>query len=117
MAGILDRVALVTGAGSAEGIGFATARSLAAAGARVAITSTTKRIFERLETLGAGHAALTADLTIVEDVSELINAVQAKFGRIDIIVNNAGMVQQGTDFKSSRIENMTDAEWQRHLVY
>jgi NAD(P)-dependent dehydrogenase (short-subunit alcohol dehydrogenase family) len=31
-------------------------------------------------------------------------------------VNNAGMVQQGVDFKSSRIEDITDAEWQRHLA-
>ncbi len=116
MAGVLDRVALVTGAGSAEGIGFATARALAAGGARVALTSTTKRIFERLENLGAGHAAFTADLTLVEDVAELINAVKAKFGRIDIVVNNAGMVQQGTNFKSSRIEKITDEEWQRHLA-
>ena len=116
MAGVLDRVALVTGAGSAEGIGFACARALAAAGAQVALTSTTKRIFERLETLGEGHAAFTADLTIPEDVDKLINAVKAKFGRIDIVVNNAGMVQQGTNFKSSRIEKITDAEWQRHLA-
>ena len=116
MAGVLDRIALVTGAGSTEGIGFACARALAAAGARVAMTSTTKRIFERLETLGSGHAAFTADLTMVEDVSQLVNAVQGKFGRIDIVVNNAGMVQQGINFKSSRIEDITDAEWHRHLA-
>jgi 3-oxoacyl-[acyl-carrier protein] reductase len=116
MAGVLDRVALVTGAGSAEGIGFACAKALAAGGARVALTSTTKRIFERLETLGANHAAFTADLTVVEDVTALINAVKEKFGRIDIVVNNAGMVQQGIDFKSSRIEHITDADWQRHLA-
>jgi 3-oxoacyl-[acyl-carrier protein] reductase len=116
MAGVLDRIALVTGAGSAEGIGFATAKALAAGGARVALTSTTKRIFERLETFGEGHAAFTADLTSAKETEELIRAVKAKFGRIDIVVNNAGMVQQGTDFKSSRIENITDAEWQRHLA-
>jgi 3-oxoacyl-[acyl-carrier protein] reductase len=116
MAGFIDRVALVTGSGSAEGIGFACARALAARGAQVAITSTTKRIFERLETLGEVHAAFTADLTVAKDVSELISAVRAKFGRIDIVVNNAGMVQQGIDFKSSRIEDITDAEWQRHLA-
>jgi 3-oxoacyl-[acyl-carrier protein] reductase len=116
MTGVLDRIALVTGAGSAEGIGFATAKALAAGGARVTLTSTTKRIFERLETLGEGHAAFTADLTIAEDVNELIRAVNAKFGRIDIVVNNAGMVQQGIEFKSSRIEKITDEDWQRHLA-
>ena len=116
MAGVLDRVALVTGAGSAEGIGFATAKVLAAAGACVTLTATTKRIFERLETLGEGHAAFTADLTSAKETDELIRAVNARFGCIDIVVNNAGMVQQGTEFKSSRIEKMTDEDWQRHLA-
>ena len=116
MAGVLGRIALVTGAGSAEGIGFACARALAAAGAKVALTSTTKRIFERLETLGEGHAAFTAGLTRVAEVNELISAVTAKFGTIDIVVNNAGMVQQGIDFRSSRIEDISDEDWQRHLA-
>jgi 3-oxoacyl-[acyl-carrier protein] reductase len=116
MTGVLDRIALVTGAGSAEGIGFATAKALAAGGARVALTSTTKRIFERLETLGEVHAAFTTDLTSAKETDELIRAVNARFGRIDIVVNNAGMVQQGTEFKSSRIEKMTDEDWQRHLA-
>ncbi len=116
MAGVLGRIALVTGAGSAEGIGFACARALAAAGAKVALTSTTGRIFERLKALGEGHAAFTADLTRVAEVNELIAAVIAKFGVIDIVVNNAGMVQQGIDFKSARIEDLGDADWQRHLA-
>ena len=47
MSGVKDRVALVTGAGSPEGIGFATARLLYSAGAKIAITSTTDRINER----------------------------------------------------------------------
>ena len=53
MSGVKNRVALVTGAGSAGGIGFATARLLKEAGAKVAVTSTTDRIFERLEDLKA----------------------------------------------------------------
>ena len=52
MTGVKGRTALVTGAGSADGIGFATARLLLAAGARVAITSTTDRIYDRLAELG-----------------------------------------------------------------
>jgi len=63
MAGVEGRVALVTGAGSAEGIGFATARLLRAKGAKVAITSTTDRIFERLKELGgAAYGAAKAGL-------------------------------------------------------
>jgi 3-oxoacyl-[acyl-carrier protein] reductase len=68
MTGVKGRTALVTGAGSADGIGFATARFLLTAGAKVAITSTTGRIFERLAELGGGAAATfaqPADLTMV----------------------------------------------------
>ena len=50
MTGVKDKVALVTGAGSPNGIGFATAKLLHAAGARVAITSTTDRIQEPMRT-------------------------------------------------------------------
>ncbi len=51
MSGIKNRIALVTGAGSANGIGYTTANLLRAAGAKVAITSTTERIYQRLKEL------------------------------------------------------------------
>ena len=52
MAGVAGRVALVTGAGAPGGIGFAIARTLAAAGARMAVTATTARIHDRAAELG-----------------------------------------------------------------
>ncbi len=116
MTGVMGRVALVTGCGSAGGIGFAVARALAAAGARVAITSTTERIFERLAELGEGHAGFVADLTDAGAVAGLVAEVLARFGQIDILVNNAGMVQTGIDFETSRIEAMADEVWARHLA-
>ena len=61
-----DKVALVTGAGSPTGIGFACARVLAREGASVAVASTTDRIHERAATLhgdGADAAGFIADLT------------------------------------------------------
>ena len=60
------RVALVTGAGSPHGIGFATARLLARQGAKIALTSTTARITDRareLEAAGAEAFAMPADLS------------------------------------------------------
>ncbi len=115
MTGVSGRFALVTGAGSPEGIGFATARLLAAAGATVAVTSTTRRIFARQEELGKAHFAATADLTSSTEASVLVKAVKQAFGRIDIVVNNAGMVQVGKRTKASLLEKIDDAEWQRHF--
>jgi len=116
MVGLEGRVALVTGAGSAEGIGFACAQALAKCGAKVAISATTARILERCEALLAPEkAAFTADLTDPDAAAELAKSVVKRFGRIDILVNNAGMIQSGKRVKNSRIETVSDEEWRRHL--
>src|SRR5580692_7650804 len=90
------KVALVTGAGSPRGIGFATARLLARQGAKVAITSTTKRIEDRAHELSAQSPdvlGLAADLCEFSRTQALVQDVLARFGRIDVLVNNAGMTQ------------------------
>lgn len=115
MPGVAGRIALVTGCGSDAGIGFATARALAKAGARVAITSTTSRIFDRLAELGEGHGAFIADLTDAKAVSELMRQVKKTLGIIDVVVNNAGLGQSGKKVQAAPIERMRDADWQRHL--
>ena len=92
------RVALVTGAGSPTGIGYATARVLGREGAMLAIGSTTDRIHERAEELrAAGFVAegFPADLTDRTAVNEMVSRVRERFERIDILVNNAGMVAVG----------------------
>jgi 3-oxoacyl-[acyl-carrier protein] reductase len=118
MTGVAGRRALVTGAGSAEGIGFATARILAEQGALVAITSTTKRIFDRLDEMpdgGAGHVAFVADLTRPKAAERLVGEATLALGRIDILVNNAGMVQIGHPQKASLLHLIDDAEWARAI--
>lgn len=94
-----DRVALVTGAGSDAGIGFATAKMLVNHGAKTVITATSDRIYARLKELDAGDRAMAyiADLTDRHQVSDLTHAVIQTFGRIDILVNNAGMAQTGRE--------------------
>jgi 3-oxoacyl-[acyl-carrier protein] reductase len=95
------RVALVTGCGSADGIGFATARLLARLGARIAITSTTAdRIEAREAELRAEAAdvfARVADLTDRQQAFELVAAAQGALGPTDVLVNAAGMVQTGVE--------------------
>ena len=92
------RVALVTGAGSPQGIGFATARLLAQQGAKIAITSTTQRINDRARELASQTAdvfAFPADLCDHDRTRALVEQVFSRFGRIDVLVNNAGMTQIG----------------------
>jgi len=118
MANFDGLVALVTGAGSADGIGFATAKALAAGGARVAITSTTDRIEARLDELPADASAklaLVADLTKERQVEKVLARVLKRFGRLDILINNAGMIQTGERARASRVQEITTDEWKRAI--
>jgi 3-oxoacyl-[acyl-carrier protein] reductase len=90
-----SRHALVTGCGSARGIGFASARILARLGARVSITSTTERIHARATESGAGVFGIVADLTDRLQARSVAAAAREAHGPIDILVNAAGMVQTG----------------------
>jgi len=112
MAGVAGRVALVTGAGAADGIGFACARLLKAAGARVAITSTTGRIFDRLAELGGeGSFAATADLADPAQAARLAAGVRAALGPVEILVNNAGMAQTGRAAKREPLSRLPEESW------
>ncbi len=103
------RRALVTGAGSADGIGFAAARLLAAHGDEVTITATTERVHERAQELG-GATGLVADLTSWDEAERV-----AATGPFDVLVNNAGMVQTGIDAPDRLFTEMSEAEWLRGI--
>jgi 3-oxoacyl-[acyl-carrier protein] reductase len=111
-------VALVTGCGSEQGIGFACARRLGALGARVAITSTTGRIEDRAEQLRADGATVTAhvaDLAIEDEALSLGTSVESAFGRVDILVNAAGIARSGTVPAESLFAELTAKEWAAEL--
>ena len=114
MAKATGRVALVTGAGAPGGIGFATARALVAAGARVAVTATSARIHDRAEELGC--TGFIADLTDPAQVASLFATVEAALGPVEILVNNAGMVQTGKAIEDARLAEIDDAAWAHHLA-
>jgi 3-oxoacyl-[acyl-carrier protein] reductase len=111
---VAGRVALVTGAGSEGGIGLAVARALAAAGARVAITSTTARIHDRARDIGA--FAAVADLTDPGAAERLLAEVESALGPLAILVNNAGMVQTGRRVKRATLAGLPDESWASHLA-
>jgi 3-oxoacyl-[acyl-carrier protein] reductase len=113
------QTALITGAGSAQGIGFAVARRLRAAGVRVVITSTTDRIHTRARELdagGEGALSFIADLTVETEVQRLIDSVLSRAGRIDILVNNAGMAQTGRTMEGKPLIKTSFAEWQNQIA-
>jgi len=115
-----DRIALITGAGSPTGIGFATARVLGREGAALAIASTTDRIHERaaeLTALGCEAAGFVADLTDRDQSRTMVAAVLEVFGRIDILVNNAGMVTVDMAEQSSgAFAELDDDVWDLDLA-
>jgi NAD(P)-dependent dehydrogenase (short-subunit alcohol dehydrogenase family) len=87
------RVAIVTGA--ADGIGWATAQRLAADGVRVALLDLRgDAARDRARELGEGHLGLGCDVASAPDVTSAVRAVREGFGRIDVLVNNAGIGDQ-----------------------
>ena len=91
---LAGRTALVTGAGSPDGIGLAVARLLGELGAAVAVTATTDRIHERaaeLRSAGVEATGVVVDLTDAGRVERAVGAVTAALGAPQILVNNAGM--------------------------
>src|ERR1700730_3655984 len=114
-----DQVAIITGAGSAQGIGFAIARALLQLGATVAITATSERIYLRakeLDETGNRVFAFVADLTDEKQVESSVRTVQDRFGFIQILVNNAGMAKDGKQPASGVLDDLSLAEWQQQIA-
>jgi len=112
MAGRLSgAVALVTGASS--GIGEATARSLAAEGAKVALLARRVDRIEKLapEIAGQGHTALAIECDVTDQggVAEAVSRTVGDFGRLDVVVNNAGLMLLGP------IPGAPTEEWERMI--
>ncbi len=106
--------ALVTGAGSADGIGFATARAFARAGHPVVLASLSARIEDRAAQLRAeGHSAVSHAVDLTDPVA--VAAMVAAAGPVDILVNNAGMASQGVLDPGGPLETMSYEAWRLAL--
>lgn len=114
------QVALVTGAGSPSGIGFAIARGLGRDGALLALVSTTERIHARaaeLQAEGIRAHGYVADLTLPDAAQRVVQSLHTEFGRLDICVNNAGMtVVTEQEQLDQPIDTLTLADWEKSLA-
>lgn len=106
MSNIKDAVTIITGASS--GIGAATARRLAAEGAKVVLAA---RSTDKLEALSAdirnnGGTVIwkATDVTNAEDLKSLVETAESEFGTIDNLINNAGLMLLG-EWKNIRVED------------
>ncbi|MGI8447680.1 MAG: SDR family NAD(P)-dependent oxidoreductase [Streptosporangiaceae bacterium] len=113
------RVSVVTGAGSPDGIGFATATILAELGSAVMVSATSARIDDRVSELrraGFDAAGFTGDLTDADTASGLVSATLRNWGRLDIVVNNAGMISTtNPDFEEGTVGSTSLPTWQASL--
>ena len=94
---IKGKVVIITGA--SMGIGLSTARLFGAGGAKVVLVARSsqrlKELAEELQNQGCEAAALTVDMCDPEAVHQMVGQVFAQFGRIDILINNAGQACAG----------------------
>jgi NAD(P)-dependent dehydrogenase (short-subunit alcohol dehydrogenase family) len=103
---LADRVAIVTGAG--RGIGAATALALAQAGAHVAVVDIDQAAAEKTAAaLGPRGLALGADVGDLASIDRMTRRVAEAFGRIDVLVNNAGVTRR------AYIMDLGEDDWER----
>lgn len=108
MSGLFDlsgKVAVVTGANA--GIGQAIALALAGAGADVALVGRTPahETLAQVEALGRRAVLVSADLSSIEPVDRIVAETLAKLGRLDILINNAGIIRRADSV------DFTEADW------
>jgi 3-oxoacyl-[acyl-carrier protein] reductase len=101
------KVAIVTGA--AQGIGAAVARAFAREGARVAAVDVARERAEALAAAlrdgGAESIGVACNVAVRAEVDAMVAAVEARWGRVDVLVNNAGII------RPAMLERMSAAQW------
>jgi 3-oxoacyl-[acyl-carrier protein] reductase len=106
-----DKVILITG--SSQGIGKAIALKFATLGAKIALNDISskeenlKKTKEEIEKSGGQAKYFFADVSKLEEVEKMIGDIQKDFGKLDVLINNAGITQDRT------LAKMTKEEWQK----
>jgi len=113
MSRVAGKVAIVTGAASDPGLGRAIAQTLAREGARVVVTDVdepgVRRCADAIRAAGGEAIALRQDVTSESGWQDVVERALAQFGRLDVLVNNAGIAVL------KPLEAMTLAEWNRQI--
>jgi 3-oxoacyl-[acyl-carrier protein] reductase len=112
MNGLKGKVAVVTG--SSKGIGASVAEHLAAAGATVVVNYASSKtgadaVVARISQSGGQAIAIQADVSKAEDIDRMFSEIKKQFGRVDVLVNNAGT------YEFAPLESITPEHIQRHL--
>ena len=106
------KVAIVTGAG--QGLGAAIARLFADHGAQVVVadikTDNAAAVVKKIENAGGRGLVLGTDVTVEDDARHLMNETVRQLGRIDVLVNNAGVASSGT------VTDVNEEEWERVMA-
>ena len=108
------KVALVTGVAKTNSIGFNTARVLAGEGALLALVDISPKVHDCAEILrGEGFTVSShvADLTKMDQVQKAVAEAAGCYGRIDVLVNNAGMVVEGMEEDFTDFAHLSEAQW------
>ena len=108
--GLTGKVALVTGAGSQKGFGKGIALGLAKEGCDVIVADIdlegAKQTASEIKALGRKSLAVKADVADIGQVNEMVKTAMARFGKIDVLVNNAGSASPGKPFWEK-----SEADW------
>ncbi len=117
---LTGRVAVVTGAGSPTGIGYAVAGLLGELGAGVVLGATTERVHDRageLTAAGVRAEGVVGDLTRAAAARAIVDTAVTRFGRLDILVANAGMVSMSSpDYLEGDLEGTPPERWSASLA-
>jgi len=112
-----NKVAIITG--SARGMGRVFARRFAEEGAKLTVCDVLdcKPVAEEIEAIGGEVLALKTDVTSEKDTAEMAQKTADRFGRIDVLVNNAAIIGsiENKDFKKP-VEELTAEDWDRILA-
>lgn len=100
---INDKVIIITGA--SQGIGLGAAKLLASKGAKVVLAARSEELLKKAENEIPNSYSVVTDVTKEEDAKNLIDKTLEKFGRIDILINNAGQGIHGFSVESTNLED------------